>query len=71
MRDFLGPVNAAYVQTELGSIYLRPGGKVGVQMNALHLTVDGAPLQASAVLVSDGQSFKFNRVQGYDSRTEL
>ena len=71
MREFLGPVNAAQVQTELGSTYLAPGGKGGVQMNAPHLTVDGMPLQASAVLVSDGQSFNFNLVHGYDTRTEL
>jgi hypothetical protein len=60
MRDFLGPVQAAQVQTELGAIYLTPGGKAGVQVKAPHLTVDGMPLQAEAVLVSDGQSFNFN-----------
>jgi hypothetical protein len=41
-----------------------------VQVNAPHLTVDGVPLQAEAVLVSDGRSFNFNLVQGYDARTE-
>ena len=70
MRDFLDPVNAAQVQTELGPIHLVPGGKNGLQVNAPHLTVDGMLLEASAVLVSDGQSFNFNFVQGCDSNTE-
>jgi hypothetical protein len=70
MRDFLGPVDAVQVQTELGPIYLLPGGKAGVQVNAPHLTVDGMPLQASAFLVSDRQSFNFNFPVGYDVRTE-
>ena len=48
MRDFLGPVNAAQLQTELGLIYVLPSGRMGIQVHAPHLTVDGVPLQASA-----------------------
>jgi hypothetical protein len=70
MREYLGPVQPAQVQTELGVIYLRPGGKAGVQVNAPHLTVDGVRLQPEAVLVSDGLSFKFDLLQGYDLRTQ-
>jgi hypothetical protein len=29
MRDFLGPVNAAQVQTELGPIYVVPAERLG------------------------------------------
>jgi hypothetical protein len=49
MRDCLGPVNAAQVPTELGTIYVVPGGRMGIEVHAPHLTVDGVPLQASAL----------------------
>jgi hypothetical protein len=55
MRDHLGPVKPAQVQTELGPIYLTPSGTRGVHVNAPHLTVDSMSLQASAFLVSNGQ----------------
>lgn len=34
MRDFLGPVNVAQVQTELGHIYVLPSGRMGIQVHA-------------------------------------
>jgi hypothetical protein len=43
VRQYLGPVKAAQVQTELGPIYLTPDGTRGVHVNAPHLTVDGIP----------------------------
>jgi hypothetical protein len=66
MRDFLGPVDAAHVQTELGPIYVLPGGTKGAEVHAPHLTVDGVPLQASAYLTSDGEPSKFNLIQTWD-----
>jgi hypothetical protein len=70
MRDFLGPVNAAQVQTELGLIYVVPGGTKGAQVHAPHLTVDGVPLQASAYLTSDGEPSKFNLIQTWDVKDQ-
>jgi hypothetical protein len=67
MRQYLGPVKAAQVETELGPIYLTPNGTRGVHVNAPHLTVDSVPLQASAFLNSNGQSSAFNFVQQCDS----
>jgi hypothetical protein len=69
IRDFLKSVEAVRVQTVLGPIYLIPGGKAAVQINAPHLTVDGVQLQATAVLVSDGHSFKFDLSQTFDTQT--
>jgi hypothetical protein len=71
MRQYLGPVRAAQVQTELGPIFLTPNGTRGVHVNAPHLTVDGVPLQASAFLSGNGQSSDFGLVQQYDSRTGI
>jgi hypothetical protein len=68
MRQYLGPVKAARVETELGPIYLTPNGTRGVHVNAPHLTVDGAPLQAFAFLNSNGQSYDFSLVQQCDSK---
>lgn len=68
MREVLGPVNAAQVQTELGLIYLVPGGRMAIQVHAPHLTVDGVPLQSSAYLSSNGQASRFDLVQTWDSR---
>jgi hypothetical protein len=48
--------DADQVQTELGLIYIVPGGRVGIQVHAQHLTVDGLPLQAPAYLASNGQA---------------
>jgi hypothetical protein len=45
MRDFLDPINAAQVNTELGPIYVVPAGRMGIQVHAPHLTVDGVPFQ--------------------------
>lgn len=41
MREFLGPVQAAKVQTELGTIYVMPGRNM--RIHAPHLTVDDGP----------------------------
>ena len=71
MRQHLGPVKPAEVQTELGPIYLTPNGTMSVQVNTRHLTVDGMPLLASAFLNSSGQSYDFSLVQQYDSRTGI
>jgi hypothetical protein len=73
MRDYLGPVKTAEVQTELGAIYLTPNGLNGMHVNAPHLTVDGVPLQASAFLVSNGQGppYHFDLLKHYDTRTEI
>jgi hypothetical protein len=68
MRDFLGPVNAAQVQTELGTIYVISGGRMGIEVHAPHLTVDGVPLQASAYLSSNGEPSRFDLVQTWDSK---
>jgi hypothetical protein len=68
MREFLGPVNAAQVQTVLGPIYVVPGGRMGIQVHAPHLTVDGVPLQASADLSSNGETSRFDLVQIWDSK---
>ena len=62
MRDFLGPVNAAQVQTELGPIYVLPSGRMGIQVHAPHLMVDGVPLQllpTSRAMVSPRGSIWF------------
>ena|SRR5215469_4530840 len=68
MRDFLGPVNAAQVQTELGTIYVVPGGRMGIEVHAPHLTADGVPLQASAYLSSNGEPSRFELLQTWDSK---
>jgi hypothetical protein len=70
MRDFLGPVNAVQVQTELGLIYVLPVGTKGAQVHAPHLTVDGTPLQASGFLNSDGQPSKFDLLQTWDVKEQ-
>jgi hypothetical protein len=67
MRQYLGPGKTAEVQTELGPIFLTPKGTRAVQVNAPHLTVDGVPLQVSAFLNSNGQSYEFSFVQQCDS----
>jgi hypothetical protein len=68
MRDFLGPVNAAQVQTELGLIYVLPSGRMGIQVHAPPLTVDGVPLEASADLSSNGEPLRFDLVRTWDSK---
>jgi hypothetical protein len=68
MRDFLSAVEPIKVETELGAIYVQPNGSGGATVNAPHLTVDGAPLQASAFLVS-GDGVSWNLIQSYDSAT--
>jgi hypothetical protein len=68
MRGFLGPVNAVQVQTELGPIYVVPGGRMGIEVHAPHLTVEGIPLQASAYLSSNGESSRFDLIQTWDSK---
>lgn len=68
MRDFLSAVEPIKIETELGAIYVQPNGSGGATVNAPHLNVNGAPLQASAFLVSgDGISWDF--IQRYDSAT--
>ena len=62
MREFLTPVNAVQVQTELGLIYVVPGGRMVVQVSAPHLTDDGIPLQASAYLSSNGEASRFDLI---------
>ena len=64
MRDFLGPVNAAQVQTELGLIYVLPSGRMGIQV---HLR-DGVPWQASADLSSNGEPSRFDLLQSSNSK---
>ena len=68
MREFLDPVNAAQIQTALGPIYVVPAGRMGIQVHAPHLTVDGVPLQASADLSSNGEPSRFDLVQIWDSK---
>ena len=68
MRDCLGPVNAAQVPTELGTIYVVPGGRMGIEVHAPHLIVDGVPLQASAYLSSNGEPSRFDLIQTWDSK---
>src|SRR5271166_6658444 len=66
MRDFLSPVEPIKVESELGAIYVQPGGIKGVAVNAPHLTVGGVPLQASAFLVSS-DGLDWGLIQLYDS----
>jgi hypothetical protein len=68
MREFLYPVNAAQIQTALGPIYVVPGGRMGIQVHAPHLSVDAVPLQASADLSSNGEPSRFDPVQTRDSK---
>src|SRR5215813_10177921 len=66
IREFLDPVNAAQIQTALCPIYVVPAGRIGIQVHAPHLTVDGIPLQASADLSSNGEPSRFDLVQTWD-----
>ena len=68
MRELLDPVNAAQIQTAVGVIYVVPAGRIGIQVHAPHLTVDGVPLQASADLSSNGEPSRFDLVQTWDSK---
>src|SRR5215469_1585726 len=68
MREFLDPVNAAQIQTALGPIYVVPAGRMGIQVHAPHMTVDGVPLQVSADLSSSGEPSRFDLVQVWDSK---
>ena len=68
MREFLGPVNAAQIQTALGTIYVVPAGRMGTQVHAPHLTVDGVPLQASADFSSNAEPSTFDLVQTWDPK---
>jgi hypothetical protein len=67
-ENFSRPVQAAQVQTELGPIYVVPGGRMGIQVHAPHLTVDGVLLQASADLSSNGEPSRFDLIQTWDSK---
>src|SRR5215469_6847710 len=68
MREFLGPVNAGKVPTEMGPIDVEPGGRMVIQVHAPHLTVDGVTFQASADLSSNGEPSRFDLAQTCDSK---
>src|SRR5262252_7838160 len=52
----------------IGPIYVLPSGRMGIEVHAPHLTVDGVPLQASAYLSSNGEPSRFDFVQTWDSK---
>jgi hypothetical protein len=58
------------VETDLGPIFIAPTGLRTASVTAPHLTVDGTPLRASAILTSrDG--FNFDLIQTYDAQNQF
>jgi hypothetical protein len=49
-----------------GPTYVVPGGRMGIQVHAPHVTVAGVPLQASADLSSSGEPSRFDLIQTWD-----
>ena len=63
MREVLGSVDPAALDTPLGKINVRPLSAGTVQVEAPHITVNGVPLNASAFLNGSPKTRRFDLVK--------